>query len=379
MTPSRAIYFDWNATAPLAQAAKAAMLATLAETGNPSSVHAFGRRARARLETARQAVADLVGAKAENVIFTSGGSEANALAFAAAGTRPAIVSAIEHDSVLKPAQIGTRPAAILPVGKNGIVDLDHLAVLLDRLAEPAFLSLMLANNETGILQPVAEAAKLAKAKGALVHCDAVQAAGRVALDIAELGIDYLTLSAHKLGGPPGVGALIAASGAPIAPLILGGGQERNRRAGTENLPGIAGFGAAAAAARDLASVETVRRLRDALEDRLLALGLPMTIFGRQAPRLANTSCFAAGTKTSETLVMAFDLAGIAISAGSACSSGKVRPSPVIQAMGFDIALAASAIRVSLGPANTIEEIAAFVATFAEIHRLRPGLADMSAA
>jgi cysteine desulfurase len=361
------IYLDWNATAPMRPAALAAMTHAINLGGNASSVHAFGRRARALLDDAREKVAALVGADPALVVFTSGGTEANNLALSSRGKRPLVVSAIEHDSVMKPARAAE--AAIARVRRSGELDLDHLSFLLDRAASPAFVSVMLANNETGLIQPVAEIARLAKAKGALVHCDATQAAGRIAIDLRELGVDYLTLSSHKLGGPLGAGALVLGGDVPLSPQLLGGGQERFRRAGTENVPALAGFGAAANEAGLLADGLRLGALRDALECSLLALGQPVTIFGRQAPRLPNTSCFAAGPKTSETLVMGLDLAGIAVSAGSACSSGKVRPSHVISAMGFDAATAGSAIRVSLGWANGPTDIDTFLAAWSRLHGL----------
>lgn len=362
---SHGVYLDWNATAPLCAPALAAMSAALQEVGNPSSVHAFGRRARAWVDHARDAVAKLVGARAPLVIFTSSGTEANNLAFHARQNRLLIVSAIEHESVLRPARLAG--AQVARVARNGEVDLAHLAYLIEKAERPAFVSVMLANNETGVIQPIAEIARLAKAKGALVHCDAVQAVGRIAIDIKKLGIDYLTISAHKIGGPQGAGALILGDDLPVESLILGGGQERNRRGGTENVAAIAGFGAAAEAI-SLADIDRIAALRDHLEEQLAGFGLPLTIFGRASLRLPNTSCFASGSKTAETLVMAMDLAGFAISAGSACSSGKVRPSHVISAMGFDAATAGSAIRVSLGWKNTAEDIHQFMAAWERIQR-----------
>jgi cysteine desulfurase len=363
---NRAIYMDWNATAPLRAEALAAMTAALQEVGNPSSVHAFGRRARAWVDHAREAVAALVGGRAPLVTFTSGGTEANNLALHARQGRPLVVSAIEHESVLRPARLAG--AQVARVGRNGEVDVAHLSHLLDKADRPAFVSVMLANNETGVIQPVAEIARVAKAKGALVHCDAIQAAGRIPVDINQLGVDYLTLSAHKIGGPQGAGALVLAGDLPVEPLVQGGGQERNRRGGTENVAAIAGFGAAAEEAAALTESARIGALRDALEEKLVGFGLPVTIFGRSAMRLPNTSCFASGTKTAETLVMALDLAGIAISAGSACSSGKVRPSHVISAMGFDAATAGSAIRVSLGWQNSAADIDQFIAAWARVQR-----------
>jgi len=361
-----AIYMDWNATAPVRPEAQHAVAAALAFGGNPSSVHAFGRHARKTMEEARTRLADLVGAAAENVIFTAGGTEANALALGSRGERRLIVSAIEHDSVLKPAHAAG--AETIRVTRDGVVDLDHLRFLLEQDVRPALVSLMLANNETGVIQPVAEAAGIAHAHGALVHCDAVQALGRMAIDLAALDVDFLTLSGHKVGAPQGIGALVLGRAVAVAPLLLGGGQERSRRAGTENVPGIAGLGAALAALEPGETVQ-VGRMRDALERGLREQDPAMMIFGAAAPRLANTLCFAAGSMTAETAVMALDLAGIAVSAGSACSSGKVKPSHVVQAMGFEAA-AAQAIRVSLGHENTMAEVSAFLAAWSRIQAPR---------
>jgi len=358
----RAIYMDWNATAPVRPEAARAVLSALEVCGNPSSVHGFGRNARKLMEEARITLASRVGAKVENVIFTSGGTEANMLALSSRGERRLIVSAIEHDSVLKPALAAG--AAVIKVDRNGVVELDHLRFLLEQDARPALVLLMLANNETGVLQPVAEAAEIAHAHGARLHCDAAQALGRVNVDLAALGADSLTVSGHKFGASQGVGALVT-NGAPVSALLLGGGQERSRRAGTENVPAIAGFGAAVAAI-DLATRANVTVLRDALEHRLLDWDPALTVFGRDVARLPNTLCFAAGDKPAETLVMALDLAGIAVSAGSACSSGKVRPSHVVTAMGFDAVMAGTALRVSLGESNTESDIDAFMAAWRRI-------------
>jgi cysteine desulfurase len=357
----RAIYMDWNATAPVRPEAARAVLCALEDVGNPSSVHGFGRRARKVMEEARSALAAQVGAKVENIVFTAGGTEANALVLNSRGARRLIVSAIEHDSVLK-AAVG---AETIKVDRNGVVDLDHLRFLLEQDAGPPMVSLMLANNETGVIQPVAMAAEIAHAHGALLHCDAAQAIGRIAFDLATLGADYLTVSGHKFGAPQGVGALLT-NGAPISALLLGGGQERSRRAGTENVPAIAGFGAALAAI-DVNDAARVESLRNGLEARLLAFDPMTTVFGRDVARLPNTLSFAAGVKSAETLVMALDLAGIAVSAGSACSSGKVRPSHVVTAMGFDPDKAATALRVSLGATNTETDLDAFMTAWTRIH------------
>jgi len=356
-----AIYMDYNASAPLRPKAMAAMLDALSQAGNASSVHAFGRSHRRRVEVAREQVAKLVGATAHDVIFTSGGSEANNLALANRGQRRLLVSAIEHDSILAP---GEKAGAIrIAVDGDGLIDLDHLDRVLAADPRPSMISLMLANNETGVIQPATEAGKIAARHGAIFHCDATQAAGRIPIAMRELGADMLSLSAHKIGGPQGIGALVTRPGFAVTPQILGGGQERFRRAGTENVAAIAGFGAAAEEASDLRPMREIEAMRDRLEGSLLSANPAIRIFGANAPRLANTSCLAVAGKSAETLVMALDLSGYAISAGSACSSGKMRPSHVIQAMGFDVELARSAIRISLGIGNRPDEIDGFVSAF----------------
>lgn len=359
-----AIYMDANATTPPCAPAQAALDAALRVTGNPSSVHGFGRAARALVDRARVQVARLVGVKAENVIFVAGGTEANNLALASRGERPLIVSGIEHDSVLKPAQMGG--ARILHTQRNGQVDLEDLAAALQEAERPAFVSIMLANNETGVIQPVRAAADLVHAAGGLLHCDASQAPGRIALDMGELSTDMLTVSAHKFGGVFGAGALVLEGDLAVKPLQVGGGQEKFRRAGTENVPAIAAFGAAAEEMQSCAQASRVAVLRDRLETRLAELDAGIAILGSGAPRLPNTSCVAVAGKSSETLVMALDLAGYAISAGSACSSGKVRPSHVVLAMGYGEEIARSAIRISLGWWNSEAEIDGLVARLADL-------------
>lgn len=354
MRPS--IYMDYNATAPIRPEAARAVVDAFAVTGNPSSVHGFGRAARRLVEQARSDVARLIGADPAELVFTSGGTEANGLALSGSGRKRLIVSAVEHASVLEAAPQAER----IPVDGDGLVDLDALERLLKSSAEPALVSVMAANNETGVLQPVADVVGVAKAAGALVHCDAVQAAGRVALDFAALGLDLLSISAHKIGGPQGVGALAVRSGLDLEPVLRGGGQERRRRAGTENVPGIAGFGAAAKAALAGLGDDRTGELRDLLETRLSALAPDVRFFGRGAARLANTSCFALAGLSAETQLMALDLAGIAASAGSACSSGKVGASHVLAAMGVEESTARSAIRASLGPTSRVEHVERFV-------------------
>lgn len=340
-----AAYLDWNATAPLRPEAAAAMSDALARCGNPSSVHRFGREARRALEAARAQVAALVGVAPAEVVFTSGGTEANQLALRGLGDRRVLVSAIEHDSVHQ----AVPDAATIPVTPRGVVDLDALDRLLAAEARPALVSLMLANNETGIIQPVAEAARLAHARSALFHCDAVQAAGKLPVDRAALGADLITLSAHKLGGPQGVGALVVSPALHLTALQTGGGQERGRRAGTENLPGIIGFGTAAAVAGGrLGDYAAVALLRDEAERRLKTIAPEAPVYGDDVPRLPNTLCLGMPGVAASTQVMALDLAGVMVSAGAACSSGKLRRSLVLEAMGVPAAEAESAIRISLG-------------------------------
>ncbi|MBF0372311.1 MAG: cysteine desulfurase [Alphaproteobacteria bacterium] len=350
-----AVHLDHNADTPPFAAVVAAMAEALAEGGNPSSVHALGRRARRRVEDARARVAGLV--NGAEVVFTSGGTEANALALTGCGRARILVSAIEHPSVL-----AVSPDAVpVPALPSGVVDLDALAHLLDADGRPALVSLMLANNETGAIQPVAEAAALAHAKGALLHCDAVQAAGKIAVDMRCLNIDLLSLSAHKLGGPQGIGALVLADErlAPT-PMLRGGGQERGLRAGSENVAAIEGFGVAAGLAADgLADFARLAALRDGLERRARGAVAMAT----QAPRLPNTSCLALPGLSGEVMVMAMDLAGVAVSAGAACSSGKVRASHVLAAMGAGH-LAGSAIRVSLGRDSGEADVERFLQVWA---------------
>ncbi|MDH3704253.1 MAG: cysteine desulfurase [Alphaproteobacteria bacterium] len=358
-------YLDFNATAPMPDCVTEAVLAAMRQTGNPSSVHEYGRQARALVESARGEVARLVGVTPEQIVFTSGATEANILALRGCGRARVLVSAIEHESVLT----ATADPEIIPVDVTGRIDLGALERLLSEEGTPAIVSVMLANNETGVIQPVAEVAALAHAAGALVHCDAVQAPGRIAVDFAALDVDLMSLSAHKLGGPKGVGALITRRDLPLRALQRGGGQERGLRGGTENLPGIAGFGAAAGWVLEcLERASAVAALRDDMERRIGEAVPEVRIFGAEAPRLGNTSCIGLAGLGAETQVMALDLAGVAVSAGAACSSGKVKSSHVLEAMGADAASAGSAIRVSLGPATTQAEIDQFVEAWIDLAR-----------
>jgi len=353
---SNRVYLDWNATAPLRAEARLAMISALQLCGNPSSVHAEGRSARRLVEDARAIVAEAVGASARNVIFTSGGTEANALALrpglrrgSSAPVQRLLVSAIEHASVLAGGSFSAPTIETIPVTSSGLIDLNRLRVLLVG-RPPALVSVMLANNETGAVQPVAETAEIVRGEGGLMHVDAIQAFGKLSFNVNDLNADMVALSAHKIGGPKGVGALVLAEGITgLEPLLRGGGQELSRRAGTENVAGIAGFGAAAKAA--LQALETDTNRLGALRDRLES-GLRRTsgtiIFSDGARRLPNTTLFTVPGLRAETAVIGFDLAGIAVSSGSACSSGKVQPSHVLQAMGFGPELAQGAVRLSLG-------------------------------
>ena len=350
------VYLDWNATTPLRDEARRAFASALDLPGNASSVHAEGREARKWIEGARTAVAAAVGVVPRNVVFTSGGTDANALALAPnqkRGSGPAVerlvVSAIEHASVLSGGRFPREAIEIIRVTHDGVVDLNHLRELL-RGRPPALVSIMLANNETGAIQPVAEAAEIVHEASGLLHIDAIQAFGKIPLDMRKSGADLLTLSAHKVGGPKGVGALVLADGlSGPEPLLRGGGQELSRRAGTENVAGVAGFGAAATAAMAVLAADGQRleRLRARLE-RGLRQTNDAIIFSDAAERLPNTVLFTVPGLKAETAVIGFDLAGIAVSSGSACSSGKVQPSHVLEAMGFDPDLAQGAVRLSMG-------------------------------
>jgi cysteine desulfurase len=349
------VYLDWNATTPLRNEAREAMAAAWDLCGNPSSVHAEGRQARKLVEDARAIVAGAVGAVPRNVVFTSGGTEANALALGSGLRRASspverlVVSAIEHASVLAGGRFPAEAIETVSVTPAGLLDLEHLRAVLEGKS-PALVSVMLANNETGAVQPVAEAAEIVHAAGGLLHVDAIQGFGKIPFDMNTLHADLVTLSGHKIGGPKGVGALILAEGLlGLEPLLRGGGQELGRRAGTENVTGIAGFGAAAKAALATMSGDAIRLegLRTRLES-----GLRQTpgalLFSNEAPRLPNTTLFTVPGLKAETAVIGFDLAGIAVSSGSACSSGKVQPSHVLEAMGFGPEIARGAVRLSLG-------------------------------
>ncbi|HWB46773.1 MAG TPA: cysteine desulfurase family protein [Hyphomicrobiaceae bacterium] len=345
------------------------MIAALDLVGNPSSPHADGRRARAVIEDAREQVAALVNANPAEVVFTSGGTEANN-AVLAAGWDAIIASGLEHDSVLAPARRGGARFIEMAAGRDGVVlaetfssDVAQAAGRLGRV----LVSLQFANNVTGAVQPVAEVAAVAKASGLAVHTDAVQAVGRLPVDAAALGVDFLTLSAHKLGGPKGVGAVVMREPASLPAFVTGGGQERRRRAGTENVAAIAGFGAAAQAARrERQAMERVRALRNSLEAGVRAATPDVIVIAGGTERLPNTSCLAVSGLSAETVVIALDLKGIAVSAGAACSSGKVGASHVLEAMGLEPQVARAAVRVSLGPQSKEADVAAFLEAWTDV-------------
>ena len=368
MTVAR-VYLDHNASAPLRPEAKAAMLEALAVTGNASSVHREGRAARERVEAAREQVAALVGAKAAEVVFTSGATEANCAVIAGGGWSHIAVGATEHDSVLAPAYGQPATVRAIPVDHAGCCDLDAITAWArdtEGTDRPRLLAAQWANNETGVIQPVARLAALAAEAGVRFHCDGVQAAGREAVHFAALeGLTSLSLSAHKLGGPQGVGALVLRDGAKLQPLIVGGGQERRRRAGTENVAAIAGFGAAAEAARaGLAQMDAITELRDTALAAMARLTPDLVVFGAAAPRLGNTACVAVPGHSAETLLIKLDLAGVAVSSGAACSSGKVGPSHVLASMAVDDSVAKCAIRVSFGWNSSKADLEAFLSAWA---------------
>ncbi|MGE0283356.1 MAG: cysteine desulfurase family protein [Rhizobiaceae bacterium] len=371
MAASRA-YLDWNASAPLCDAARAAMLAALDVAANPSSVHSEGRRARQMIEEARRQVAGLVGGKAEHVVFTSGATEAAATLLTPGwrmGRSPLrmgrlYVCEADHPCLLNGGRFAPEQISRIGVDENGLLDIDALSAALaahDRDEGLPLVAVHAVNNETGVIQPLAAIAAIVRQAGGVLVLDAVQAAGRIALDMSASLADYIILSSHKIGGPKGVGAIVAAADLMMpTPLITGGGQEKGHRAGTENLAAITGFGAAAGeAAKRLDSVARIRTLRDRVEAIVQANAPDAVIYGAAAPRVANTSFFALPGIKAETAQIAFDLAGVALSAGSACSSGKVGPSHVLKAMGFGDG--AGALRVSVGPTTTEADIGLFKA------------------
>ncbi len=360
-------YLDWNASAPIYPEVVEAMSKALLEGGNASSVHHEGRNAHGWIDTAREQVAQLINANPRDIVFTSGGSEANSLALSglvANGTVDRIIiSAVEHPSVMASANLQGVEVSIIPVDGNGIVELDALEACLTKAVaanERTLVSIMWANNETGVIQPIEDIVKLVHANESLVHCDAVQALGKIPVDFTACGVDLMSLSAHKIGGPQGAGALVVRSSVVLSPMFRGGGQELSRRAGTENLGGIVGFGRAAELITSDNSGAEIASLRSQLESEIKKLRSDVVIFGEDQNRLPNTTCAALNGTTAEALLIMLDLSGIAVSSGSACSSGKVATSHVLSAMGVDDDVAKAAIRISYGRTTTAQDIEKFL-------------------
>lgn len=369
------LYFDYNATCPLLDSVKEAMFACVSGPLNPSSIHHFGRAARHFMEEARLKILRAIeaheskGNAGVRVIFTASGTEANNTALQGLKGYHILVSAIEHASILK-GKHTEQNLRILPVQKNGMLDLHALEKILADTPSPKLVSVMMVNNETGVIQPIAEIVRIARTHNALVHTDAVQALGKIPVHFHALGVDMMTLSAHKCGGPIGAAALIIRKNIPLQPLIQGGGQELGYRAGTENVMAITGFGAAAEYVTTpsfLQNYAKIAVLRDTMENTILTMAPEAVIFGKESPRVANTSVITMPDIPYETQLMHFDLAGIAVSSGSACSSGKITHSHVLNSMGVPKAMARTAIRISLGPEHTETEIQRFVELWRELY------------
>ena len=380
MSGSRA-YMDANATQPLHPAARAAMVRVFEEGAlNASAQHAEGRRARAIVEEARATLARLLDCDAREIVFTASGSEADNMAVKGAETRAHIVSPLEHPAVARAAAATGRPVMTVAVDENGVIDLSALETVLKEAPKPAQVCLMLASHETGAIQPVRETAELAHAHGAIVHCDAVQAAGRVPVSFRSLGVDTLAISAHKFGGPQGTGALIVREGLTIAPLVHGGGQEWRRRAGTENVAGIAGMAAAldAAVAEMAEKAARLNRLRAILEAGLKEMAPRVRIFSEGAERAPGVTLFAMPGLDADMARIALDLEGFAVSRGAACASGKVEPSAALVAMGVPEGLARNALRVSLGEWNTEEEVRGLLTALKKLFAQARSVAEAAA-
>lgn len=357
------IYLDYNASAPLRPEALELMKTLMSAPHNASSVHSYGRTGRLAIEAAREQVAALVGAPPNQVIFNSGATEANNTVIRYFNNNAIYVSAIEHTATLEAAE-GLKH---IPVDHNGVIDLDALEQLLKE-SKPSLISVMMVNNETGVIQPISEISAIAKRYGALMHCDAVQAVGRTPVNITELGVDFMSLSAHKIGGPQGVGALVLGLCGITPSLLHGGGQEKGARAGTENVAGIAGFGKAAEIAlNDIKQYQNLAKIRDDLEEKLREISPEVIIHGKNAARVAGTSMFSLPGIKSETMLMALDLDGIALSNGSACSSGTVKASHVLRAMGVSDDIAKSALRISMGWNTNQNDADRFIASWKKLY------------
>ncbi len=370
------IYFDHNATAPVKPEVIAETVRVMRDGGNPSSVHGVGRAARAVLEQSRNTIAEMLNCRPQKIIFTAGGTEANNMALNIGDIDHIILSCTEHDSILQALQDSGRDSGrdsgkrldILPVSENGLVAPDELRECLERARGNVLVSIMLANNETGVLQDIRQLARISHQAGAVFHTDAIQALGKIPVDFRDLGVDMMSLSAHKVNGPQGVGALVALEKIKIQSPTSGGRQENGRRCGTENLAGIAGFAMAVSLLpQNLNNMDNIRALRDRIEEEIGHHAPEVRFYGAGAPRLANTTTILMPDVASETQVMAFDLAGICVSSGSACSSGKVKPSHVVTAMGGNMDQALSTIRVSLGWNSTEQEVDIFIAAWKKLY------------
>jgi cysteine desulfurase len=357
-------YLDYNATAPVWPDVIEGVTEAMKVCGNASSVHELGRKVSSLVEEAREKIASLVNAHPSQVIFTSGGTEANNLALSQGRGGCVILASIEHDSILK----AHARAKLINVGSDGIICIDHMQSLLAESSAGSIISVMLANNETGVLQPIEHVSAMGRERGALVHCDVIQAVGKIDVNWETLDVDMMSLSAHKLGGPQGIGALIVDEELDFLPCLKGGGQERNRRAGTENVPGIVGFGIAADLVREnKTQMDNTVQLRETMENKLRSIIPEINIHGSSVERLPNTSCFSMPGVEAITQLVALDLDGVMVSAGSACSSGKVTTSHVLKAMGLSNSEASSAIRVSLGWGSKLEDVDAFLSTWQNLY------------
>jgi cysteine desulfurase len=369
-------YLDYNASAPLRPEALDVMVDVLKKPGNASSIHSFGREARSAVETAREQVANLLSTRASDIIFTSGATEANNMVLSSFKTSTIWASAIEHPSILSSPLI----TEVIPVNEHGVIDLDAYSNMLENCSAPDLITTMLVNNETGTIQPVETMARLAKKKHPDVHfhTDGVQAAGRIEINFQALQVDFLSLSAHKIGGPQGIGALVFLPGAHIKPLMTGGGQERRLRPGTENVAGIAGFGKACElVGNEIASFQDLVNLRDYMEEQLIAIAPEIVIFGRGADRVSNTCAMSLPSVPAQTQLMALDLDGIAVSSGAACSSGKVDDSPVAQAMNIPKDVLRGAFRISMGHGTTQEHIDHFLQSWKKMYLRRSKKSSMA--
>ncbi len=362
------IYLDHNATAPIRPEVIDEMSCVLKRGGNPSSVHSVGRHAKSVLEKSRRTIAQMVNCRPQKIIFTGGGTEANNLALNVKNLDHIIISATEHDSVGQIQQNFKGRVDILPVDNHGLVKPEKLQDALAHATKNTLVSIMLANNETGVIQDIRSLARITHEAGALFHTDAIQALGKIPVDFRALEVDMMSLSAHKLGGPQGVGALIAQEKIALEPLAYGGGQEGGRRAGTENLAGIAGFAKAVSLVpQNIQAMRACEKIRNRIEQEIGEYAPQACFYGGAVTRLPNTSTILMPGVSSETQVMAFDLEGLCVSSGSACSSGKVKPSHVVTAMGSGQDQALSTIRASLGPETTQQDADAFILAWQKLY------------